>query len=254
MNFHQSFKTCSKHSHPRHLKTTSNFLTIHLKGKLTFGNGSPLEGAMYINLWWNFRGHPKFFFFFNFLKIWMVSDKTIHRAFGIHKTLVFIKQNPLEKIFIFTIYQNYTLALNYVLFSLNVFCSPSGTCFSDMFSSLICRYLLGLISLIKINAYDESLTCCKRLNSLQLSKTVANLWWVWVSISWSSYNTKFVVKPSQTYIHVLYVYPSNPPDDKGRNQMQNSQNKTCKGLVIVKTHLASIKHTPNVIMPIIITW
>ena len=38
----------------------------------------------------------------------MVSDKKIHRAFRTHKTLY--KQNPLEKIFIFTIYWNYTLA------------------------------------------------------------------------------------------------------------------------------------------------
>ena len=50
-----------------------------LKGKLRFGNGSPLERAMYINLWQNFRGHPKnVIFFCNFLKISMVSDKTIH--------------------------------------------------------------------------------------------------------------------------------------------------------------------------------
>ena len=38
----------------RHQKTTSNLLRIHLKGKLRFGNGSPQEGAMYINL---FSGH-----------------------------------------------------------------------------------------------------------------------------------------------------------------------------------------------------
>ena len=34
----------------------------------------------------------------------MVSDKKNHRAFN--------KQNPLEKFFILTIYQNYTLALS----------------------------------------------------------------------------------------------------------------------------------------------
>ena len=47
-------------------------------------------------------------FFANFLEILMVSDKTVHKAFRIHKTLN--KQNPLEKKKI-TIYQNYTLAL-----------------------------------------------------------------------------------------------------------------------------------------------
>ena len=38
------------YSHSRHQKTTSNLLTIHLNGKLTFGSGSPQEGALYINL------------------------------------------------------------------------------------------------------------------------------------------------------------------------------------------------------------
>ena len=47
----------------------------------------------------------------NFLRKLVVSDIKIHRAFRIHATL-FYKQNPLEKFFIFTIYQNYTLALN----------------------------------------------------------------------------------------------------------------------------------------------
>ena len=34
-------------------------------------------------------------FFANFLEILMVSDKTVHKSFRIHKTLN--KQNPLEK-------------------------------------------------------------------------------------------------------------------------------------------------------------
>ena len=41
----------------------------------------------------------------------MVSDKTIHKAFSIHNTVLYFKQNPLEKFLTFTIYQNYTLAL-----------------------------------------------------------------------------------------------------------------------------------------------
>ena len=41
----------------------------------------------------------------------MVSDKMIHGAF---RTQLY-KQNTLEKILIFTIYQNYTLALNVVV-------------------------------------------------------------------------------------------------------------------------------------------
>ena len=48
----------------------------------------------------------------------MVSDNKIQRAFRTH---TIYKQNPLEKCFIFTIYQNYTLALikEIVLFSMN---------------------------------------------------------------------------------------------------------------------------------------
>ena len=52
-----------------------------------------------------FGGIPKMFVFWKFLKILMVSDKSIHKAFRIHKTLY---NNPLKKTFIFTIYQNYT--------------------------------------------------------------------------------------------------------------------------------------------------
>ena len=50
----------------------------------------------------------------------MVSDKTIHKPSRTHTTL--IKQNPLENISIFTIYQNYTLAYSpqYINCSYNV--------------------------------------------------------------------------------------------------------------------------------------
>ena len=42
----------------------------------------------------------------HFLRKLMVSDKEIHMAFRTHIQLY--KHNPLEKLFIFTIYQNYT--------------------------------------------------------------------------------------------------------------------------------------------------
>ena len=45
----------------------------------------------------------------NFLRKLMVSNKKIHRALRTRTTLN--EQYPLEKFFIFTIYQNYTLAL-----------------------------------------------------------------------------------------------------------------------------------------------
>ena len=51
----------------------------------------------------------------NLLKILMVSDEMIHKAFRTHATLD--KRNPLEKFVIFSIYQNYTLALIVLLAS-----------------------------------------------------------------------------------------------------------------------------------------
>ena len=60
-----------------------------------------------------FSGHPENFTFMQFAqnpKILMVSGKTIHMAFRTHATLY--RQNSLEKIFIFIIYQNLTLAFN----------------------------------------------------------------------------------------------------------------------------------------------
>ena len=46
----------------------------------------------------------------NFLRKLMVSNKKIHRALRTH-TCNSYEQYPLEIFFIFTIYQNYTLAL-----------------------------------------------------------------------------------------------------------------------------------------------
>ena len=70
---------------------------------------------MYISLWENYRGHPDNISFMQFstLKLCMVLNKKIHRALRTHTTLY--EQYPLEKFFIFTIYQNYTLALNKIL-------------------------------------------------------------------------------------------------------------------------------------------
>ena len=108
-----------QHSYSRHQKTTSNLLRINLKGILKFNEIWPLEGAIHTELYGRiFRGHPQFFFFLcNFLRKLMVSDNNIHRAFRTHEYNS-IKQKRLEKFFIFTIYQNYTLALISCILSL----------------------------------------------------------------------------------------------------------------------------------------
>ena len=42
----------------------------------------------------------------------MVSDKMIHKAFRTNKVYFFYKQNPLEKCFVFTIYQKLYIGFN----------------------------------------------------------------------------------------------------------------------------------------------
>ena len=44
--------------HSRHKNTTSPLLRISLNGILKLNEVWPLEGAMYISLWENYRGHP----------------------------------------------------------------------------------------------------------------------------------------------------------------------------------------------------
>ena len=59
-----------------------------------------------------FGGIPKNLVLCNFLRKLMVSDKK--RFTGLLELIQRYKQNPFQKFFIFTIYQNYTLALNRV--------------------------------------------------------------------------------------------------------------------------------------------
>ena len=116
-----------QYSHSRHQKTTSHLLRINLKGILKLNEIWPLEGAMYITLWdikvkWNVttRGSyvhnygiifrdAKFLFYAVFSENWWFPTK---RFTGLLELIQLYKQYPLEKFFIFTIYQNYTLALN----------------------------------------------------------------------------------------------------------------------------------------------
>ena len=70
---------------------------------------------MYISLWDNSRGHPDNVSFMQFsTKIDGFEQKDSQ---GFENSYNSYEQYPLEKFFIFTIYQNYTLALN----PLNVF-------------------------------------------------------------------------------------------------------------------------------------
>ena len=64
---------------------------------------------MYISLWENYRGHPDNISFMQFsTKIDGFEQKDSQ---GFENSYNSYEQYPLEKFFIFTIYQNYTLAL-----------------------------------------------------------------------------------------------------------------------------------------------
>ena len=66
---------------------------------------------MYISLWENSRGHPDNISFMQFsTKIDGFEQKDSQ---GFENSYNSYQQYPLEKFFIFTIYQNYTLALNF---------------------------------------------------------------------------------------------------------------------------------------------
>ena len=65
---------------------------------------------MYISLWENYRGHPDNISFMQFsTKIDGFEQKDSQ---GFENSYNSYEQYPLEKFFIFTIYQNYTLALS----------------------------------------------------------------------------------------------------------------------------------------------
>ena len=67
---------------------------------------------MYISLWENSRGHPDNVSFMQFsTKIDGFEQKDSQ---GFENSYNSYEQYPLEKFFIFTIYQNYTLALNFI--------------------------------------------------------------------------------------------------------------------------------------------
>ena len=59
MYFHQSFKKCSILTPDIRKQPQTSLYRMNLKGLLQFNEIWPLERAMYITLWWNFRGHPE---------------------------------------------------------------------------------------------------------------------------------------------------------------------------------------------------
>ena len=80
---------------------------------------------MYISLWENSRGHPDNVSFMQFsTKIDGFEQKDSQ---GLKNSYNSYEQYPLEKFLIFTIYQNYTLALNFNEISSNFMRLKSST-------------------------------------------------------------------------------------------------------------------------------
>ena len=69
---------------------------------------------MYISLWENSRGHPDNVSFMQFST--RIDDFEQKDSQGSENSYNSYEQYPLEKFSIFTIYQNYTLALKYLVF------------------------------------------------------------------------------------------------------------------------------------------
>ena len=67
---------------------------------------------MYISLWENSRGHPDNVSFMQFST--EIDGFEQKDSQGFENSYNSYEQYPLEKFFIFTIYQNYTLALKYM--------------------------------------------------------------------------------------------------------------------------------------------
>ena len=114
MDFHQAFKKRSIFTPDIRKQPHISFNRISLNGILKLNELWPLEGAMYISLWENYRGHPDNVSFMQFsTKI----DGFEHKdSQGFENSYNSYKQYPLENFFIFIIYQNYTLAINWLFF------------------------------------------------------------------------------------------------------------------------------------------
>ena len=73
---------------------------------------------MYISLWENSRGHPDNVSFMQFST--KIDGFEQNDSQGFENSYNSYEQYPLEKFFIFTIYQNYTLALNVLNYFINI--------------------------------------------------------------------------------------------------------------------------------------
>ena len=89
MNFHQSFKQCSILTPDIRKQPQTSLESIYFKRQIKAWLWFTTRGCYVHKHEYNFWEHPenvRFLQFFS-LKILMVSDKIIHKAFRIHKTI-----------------------------------------------------------------------------------------------------------------------------------------------------------------------
>ena len=104
MYFHKYSEKCSSLTQ----KTTSHLLRITLKGRLRVSKWTITRESFVHKPMVKFLGGSlKKSCFGKFLKVLLVSHKTIHKAFRIKKTLH--KQNPLLEMFLFSIFTTTTV-------------------------------------------------------------------------------------------------------------------------------------------------
>ena len=106
---------------------------------------------MYISLWENSRGHPDNVSFMQFsTKIDGFEQKDSQ---GFENSYNSYEQYPLEKFFIFTIYQNYTLALICLWFLTSVIIYQSSLAHSSDNDAKIHLAIVIIISLLPLLLY-----------------------------------------------------------------------------------------------------
>ena len=93
MNFHQSFKTCSILTQTS--ETISNLRINYLKGTLRLNKIMIAARGSYVNSMVKFSGASRNVTLCNFLKMLIVSDKTILKDLELIQ--LYVKQNPLDK-------------------------------------------------------------------------------------------------------------------------------------------------------------
>ena len=127
---------------------------------------------MYISLWENSRGHPDNVSFMQFsTKIDGFEQKDSQ---GFENSYNSYEQYPLEKFFIFTIYQNYTLALKIIWST----CSMTWTAYEPLILCLSCdEWSCGTYQ----NCWKEwnaliRQRCCRKSRYCQSTDTERHMW------------------------------------------------------------------------------